>query len=89
MGGSQKLWISFFISVLKLRATFPSFYRSMISSVVNGLKAIPVPKKTTPLTDEQLEDRLHYLAISTKVLYLLMNLVKVSLLLCDGSGPVM
>ena len=60
-------------------ATLPSYYRSMLSSVVHRLKAIPVPKKSKPPTDEQLEDRLHYLAISTKVLFLLINLVKVGL----------
>ena len=53
----------------------------MISSVVHQLKTIPVPRKTRPPTDEQLEDRLHHLTISTKVLYLLINLVKVGLLL--------
>ena len=50
----------------------------MISSVVHELKTIPAPKKGNPPTDEQLEDRLHHLSISTKVLYLLVNLVKVS-----------
>lgn len=60
------------------RATLPSYYRSMMSSVVHELKAIPAPKKGNPPTDEQLDDRLQHLAISTKVLYLLINLVKVS-----------
>ena len=49
----------------------------MMSSVVHELKAIPVPKKGNPPTDEQLDDRLQHLAISTKVLHILINLVKV------------
>lgn len=49
----------------------------MITALVNRVKSIPAPSKTNEPSADDLEDRLHVLELSAKVLYILVNLVKV------------